>query len=80
MDRKQYGKELIVGFELENRKEIESVPYFNAFGIGSSGWIYINTVDLAKFAIWQLNLYLVKIIREFCLKTPFANAQNSIYR
>ena len=34
MDRKQYGKELIVGFGAENEKEIrESVPYFNAFGI-----------------------------------------------
>ena len=33
MDRKQYGKELIVGFGAENRKRNRKGPYFNAFGI-----------------------------------------------
>ena len=57
MDRKQYGKELIVGFGAENRKRNrESVPYFNAFGIDPAAGFTSNTVDLAKFAIWQLNL------------------------
>tara|TARA_B100001115_G_scaffold115430_1_gene85773 strand:- start:159 stop:1619 length:1461 start_codon:yes stop_codon:yes gene_type:complete len=57
MDRNQYGKELIVGFGSENRKrKRESVPYFNAFGIDPAAGFTSNTVDLAKFAIWQLNL------------------------
>ena len=52
MDRKQYGKELIVGFGAENRKRNrESVPYFNAFGIDPAAGFTSNTVDLAKFAM-----------------------------
>ena len=57
MDRKQYGKELTVGFGAENRKrKREIVPYFNALGIDPAAGFTSNTVDLAKFAIWQLDL------------------------
>tara|TARA_B100000575_G_C23109000_1_gene640418 strand:- start:317 stop:1795 length:1479 start_codon:yes stop_codon:yes gene_type:complete len=57
MDRKQYGKELTVGFGAENRKRKRDViPYFNAFGIDPAAGFTSNTSDLAKFAIWQLNL------------------------
>ena len=57
MDKKQYGKELTVGFGAENRKrKREIVPYFNAFGIDPAAGFTSNVVDLAKFAIWQLNL------------------------
>ena len=57
MDRKQYGKELTVGFGAENRKrKREIVPYFNALGIDPAAGFTSNTIDLAKFAIWQLDL------------------------
>lgn len=57
MDSKQYGDELIIGFGAENRKnKREMVPYFNAFGIDPAAGFSSNTGDLAKFAIWQLNL------------------------
>ncbi|MFL2591260.1 MAG: serine hydrolase domain-containing protein [Flavobacteriaceae bacterium] len=57
MDSEQYGDELIIGFGAENRKnKREIVPYFNAFGIDPAAGFSSNTSDLAKFAIWQLNL------------------------
>ena len=57
MDKKQHGKKLTVGFGAENRKrERESIPYFNAFGIDPAAGFTSNAVDLSKFAIWQLDL------------------------
>ncbi len=57
MDKKQYGKELIVGLGAQNRRsKREIVPYFNAFGIDPAAGFSSNTIDLAKFAIWQINL------------------------
>ena len=57
MDRKQYGKELTVGFGAENRKrKRDVVPYFNAFGIDPAAGFTSNALDLAKFAMWQLDL------------------------
>ena len=69
MDSKQYGKELIVGFGAENRKrKREIVPYFNAFGIDPAAGFTSNAVDLAKFAIWQLNLLSGKNTSEILSK------------
>lgn len=57
MDIRKYGADLVFGYSSKKRDgSRDLVPFFNANGIDPAAGFSSNSIDLAKFALWQLNL------------------------
>ena len=57
MDIRKYGADLALGYSSKKRNGSRDLaPFFSANGIDPAAGFSSNSIDLAKFALWQLNL------------------------